>query len=150
MYVNTGFTGIILKVAPGKGVIVVSARSIGKVQLAVRIGDGTPTYAAHNERGDTYISYNVTEETYVYVYAVGQGALVKAFAREAAEPEEDALLIYGISVYPGIDADGIEDVQMVDGKSVNGEWFDLSGKKLQGLPEKNGIYIRNGRKVVIK
>lgn len=148
--VRTGFTGIILKVAPGKGVIVVSARSIGKVQLAVRIGDGTPTYAAHNERGDTYISYNVTEETYVYVYAVGQGALVKAFAREAAEPEEDALLIYGISVYPGIDADGIEDVQMVDGKSVNGEWFDLSGKKLQGLPEKNGIYIRNGRKVVIK
>ena len=29
-------------------------------------------------------------------------------------------------------------------------WFDLSGRKLDGKPAKAGIYIKNGRKVVIK
>jgi len=151
--VRDNFTGIILKVGPGKGIIAVNAKSIGKTQLAVRIGDGTPTYAGHNERWETYVSYNVTEATYVYIYAVGNGTLVKAFDREVAEPEEDALLIYGITIMPGTDEDAIKDIeqdQMANGKSVNDQWFDLSGKKLQGLPAKNGIYIKNGKKVVIK
>ncbi len=29
-------------------------------------------------------------------------------------------------------------------------WYDLSGRKLQGKPTKKGLYINNGRKVVIK
>ena len=158
--VRDNFTGIILKVDSGKGVIVVGARSIGNAQLAVRIGDGTPTYASHNERWETYVSYNVTEPTYVYIYAVGEGTLVKAFDREAAEPEEDALLIYGISVYPGADEDGIKTIQNSNFKlqnEVNGQSvYDLSGRKINGqrsmlngqLP--NGIYIVNGKKVMVK
>ena len=31
-----------------------------------------------------------------------------------------------------------------------GQWFDLSGKKLNGAPSRPGIYIRDGRKVLIK
>ena len=31
-----------------------------------------------------------------------------------------------------------------------GEWYDLSGRKLSQKPTKKGIYINNGRKVVIK
>ena len=29
-------------------------------------------------------------------------------------------------------------------------WYDLQGRKLQGKPSQKGIYINNGRKVVIK
>lgn len=29
-------------------------------------------------------------------------------------------------------------------------WYDMSGHKLSGKPTKKGIYINNGRKVVIK
>ena len=43
------------------------------------------------------------------------------------------------------DADGIE---MVNGKSVNGKLFDLSGRKIE-RPSR-GIYIQGTRKVVIK
>ena len=33
---------------------------------------------------------------------------------------------------------------------TNGDWYDLNGRKLQGIPTKKGIYIMNGRKVVVK
>lgn len=146
--VRDNFTGIILKVGPGKGVIVINARSLGKPQLAVRIGDGTPTYASHNERWETYISYNVTEPTYVYVYAVGDGAaLVRAYGNGEEDIYNNVLLIYGISVYPGADEDGI---QTIDNEQLtnDNEIYDLSGKRLQGLPAKRGIYIVNGKKVL--
>lgn len=34
--------------------------------------------------------------------------------------------------------------------SAGAGWYDLSGRKLQGKPTKKGLYINNGRKVVIK
>ena len=33
---------------------------------------------------------------------------------------------------------------------TNGDWYDLNGRKLQNIPTKKGVYIFNGRKVVIK
>ena len=32
----------------------------------------------------------------------------------------------------------------------DGNWFSLDGRKLGGKPAKAGLYIHNGRKVVIK
>jgi hypothetical protein len=33
---------------------------------------------------------------------------------------------------------------------TNGDWYDLNGRKLQNVPTKKGVYIMNGRKVVVK
>ena len=33
---------------------------------------------------------------------------------------------------------------------TNGNWYDLNGRKLQGMPTKKGVYILNGKKVVVK
>ena len=35
-------------------------------------------------------------------------------------------------------------------KLASGEWFDLQGRRLNAKPNKSGLYILNGRKVVIK
>ncbi|MBO4905860.1 MAG: hypothetical protein J5486_02345, partial [Bacteroidaceae bacterium] len=42
-------------------------------------------------------------------------------------------------------------IEMVNGQSsmVNGDWYDLNGRKI-AVPNKKGIYILNGRKVVVK
>ena len=37
-----------------------------------------------------------------------------------------------------------------NGQRTSGDWYDLNGRKLQGRPTKKGVYINNGRKVVIK
>lgn len=33
---------------------------------------------------------------------------------------------------------------------TNGDWYDLNGRKLDKMPTKKGVYILNGRKVVVK
>ena len=33
---------------------------------------------------------------------------------------------------------------------TNGDWYDLNGRKLNAMPTKKGVYIFNGRKVVVK
>ncbi len=33
---------------------------------------------------------------------------------------------------------------------TDGVFYDLNGRKLQGKPTKKGVYIMNGRKVVVK
>ena len=38
----------------------------------------------------------------------------------------------------------------VNSKSVNDKSFDLSGRRLPTLPTQKGIYIKDGRKVLIK
>ena len=47
------------------------------------------------------------------------------------------------------DATGVKEVIGVNEVSDN-SWYDLSGRKLQGKPNKKGVYIKNGRKVVVK
>lgn len=148
--VRNTFTGIILKVAPGKGVIAVNAKSIGNAQLAVRIGDGIPTYVSYNERREAYISYDVTEPTYVYIYAVGDGtALVKAYTNEGPDIYDNVLLIYSIDVYPGEDETGIEAIdngQLTTGNRI----YDLNGQEMPNGKLPRGIFIVNGRKVLVK
>ena len=33
---------------------------------------------------------------------------------------------------------------------TNGDWYDLNGRKLNAIPTKKGVYIMNGKKVVVK
>jgi hypothetical protein len=37
-----------------------------------------------------------------------------------------------------------------DSEASHGEWYDLQGRKLDGKPIRKGVYILNGRKVVVK
>ncbi len=147
--VRDNFTGIILEVGPGKGVITVNARSIGKTLLAVRIGDGTPTYAAHDERWNTYVSYDVTEPTYVYIYAVGNGAALLRRSTDSSDFSDlsDALLIYGITVSPGEDEIGIKTLTSTLPKGEEAI-YNLAGQRISKTQK--GIRIVNGKKILIK
>ena len=44
----------------------------------------------------------------------------------------------------------IEDVRYKEEEVQNDRWFTLDGRMLQGKPAQKGLYIKNGRKVVIK
>lgn len=45
---------------------------------------------------------------------------------------------------------GVEDVRSKMEEGRNGKWYTLDGRCLSGMPTKKGLYINNGRKVVIK
>ena len=37
-----------------------------------------------------------------------------------------------------------------NGQMINDNWYDMNGRKLDAAPTKKGLYIKNGRKVVMK
>ena len=45
---------------------------------------------------------------------------------------------------------GIEDIVIKDADALGDRWYTLDGRKLQGKPAQKGIYIQNGKKVIIK
>ncbi len=48
------------------------------------------------------------------------------------------------------DTTGIEDLTIVDPELREGSWYSLDGRRLEGRPTKKGVYIKNGKKLVIK
>lgn len=61
----------------------------------------------------------------------------------------------GAPGFLGFDVDGettgiISNTDFTDSTDKAGEWYSLDGRKLQGKPTEKGLYIVNGRKVVIK
>ncbi|MCR4921840.1 MAG: hypothetical protein K5945_09090 [Bacteroidaceae bacterium] len=69
--------------------------------------------------------------------------------KELIEGEEEDVKVFNINFGDGSQT-SIENVQcsMVNGQS--GSLYDLNGRKLQGKPSQKGIYIKDGKKVVVK
>ena len=69
---------------------------------------------------------------------------------EPEEPEGDS----GVHSFVLNFGDGETSIQeIVNGKSSNGksdEWYSVDGRKLEGKPTQKGIYIVNGKKMLIK
>ena len=50
----------------------------------------------------------------------------------------------------GDDTDGLTPNPSPMGEGSAGAWYTINGRRLHGKPTQRGIYINNGRKVVIK
>lgn len=140
--VKNNFTGLILKVAAGKGLIKVNAKTTGNAQLVVQVGSQTPMIATKTEQGDVIVSYDVAEDTFVYIYAIIGSSTAPALRAAGT----DVVKIYAITVTPG--GTGIDlTTTLPQGEGV---YYTLDGRKVFGKPTQKGLYIRNGRKVVMK
>jgi hypothetical protein len=52
---------------------------------------------------------------------------------------------------PLMDIGGTTGIETINPESLTvNQWYDLEGRKLQGKPTQKGVYISNGRKVVVK
>lgn len=67
--------------------------------------------------------------------------------------EPNAATSRGLSVISIGDGDGTTGINTLpndDGEDMSGNWYTLDGRKLQGKPTQKGVYISNGKKMVIK
>lgn len=143
--VNANFNGMILKVAKGYGVITVTVKTCGNAQLAVQIGNDTPTLASKTEQGDVAVSYDVAEDTYVYIYATISSNAARNHASTATNTDS-SVRIYNVTVSPGAtDINIVNDLQ-----STTHKYYTLKGRKMNGIPSAKGIYIIGGKKVVVR
>ena len=111
----------------------------GKVQFK-----GTYSYRTFNDvdnsillmTGDNYLRHpgnGATIKPFRAYFEVSKGSDVKEFVLNFGEDDDPD----GISLTPETSPERVE-------------WYDLGGCKLSGRPVQNGIYIYNGRKIVIK
>ena len=139
------FTGIVFKVPAGKGTIKVDAETTGNMLLKVKIGSNDPVEMELNGKLKVTFPYNVSEATYVYIYA-GAANEAKGFGKASAT--DAALKIYGIEFLRDDTPTDID--RPTPDPSLNGgeNWYTIDGVKLNGEPTKKGVYIVKGKKVV--
>ena len=141
--VRENFSGIIFELPAGKGVVTVDAKTIGTHVLNVQIGNGAPTQVKKSERATADVEYNVSAPTYVYLYASTEsGASARLYRGPSAGA--NSVLLYGYKVQVG--GTGIEELK--NGKMEELKYYDLNGRK--GKTPRKGVYIINGKKVVVK
>lgn len=141
--IKENFTGMILKVGKGKGLVTVKSMTVGNAQLLMQIGNNTPMLASRTEK--TYISmgYDVTEDTYIYICAIIDGNTASSNSTRA--PLSNEVRIYGITVKPG-DYTGISDIRVNSNDET--QIYSLSGQRFS-VPRK-GINIIGNRKIMVK
>ena len=49
-----------------------------------------------------------------------------------------------------IKSNNVTDIKPINKTLSRNEWFTLSGQKLDGTPSKKGVYVNNGKKVIVK
>lgn len=140
--VKENFNGLIFLVN-GKGVIALDCQTFGMNVLNVKVGREDATVVSKDERGIVEVAYDVTEPTYIYVYATSIGAA--APRRVAAS--DNCIKLWSLSIKPGA-AVGIDAVKQ--SALAADRYYTLGGQTLQTMPTKKGIYVVNGSKVVVK
>ena len=134
------FTGIVIMVPAGKGKVVISAQTTGGMTLMVKVGSADPIEMELEGKLKMKFPYDVTEPTYVYIYA-GQNAAARTRAAE-----EPSLKIYGISLEMDIlkgDANGDGVVNDADMKDVTNY---IMGKTPKGF-NKDAADVNNDNRV---
>ena len=109
----------------------------------------------------TYTGYTTTDNTREYVFGLGQDATDYQPAKGSGtfirplgayisfkDPQSETLAHSILIEEPDGSTTAI---QMVSADAVKGEgWYTVNGIKLQSAPTEKGVYINNGKKVVIK
>lgn len=134
------FTGIVFKVAAGKGTVKVNAQTAGSMMIKVKVGSNEPNEMMLTGKVEAKFPYNVTEPTYVFVYA---SSFTGSAPGRASAAGSDVLRIYGLS---WDDTAGIDELN--SDASRDTPVYNLRGQRL-AAPQK-GINIIGGRKVVVK
>ena len=138
--VKENFTGIVIMAPAGKGKVAISAQTTGGMTLMVKVGAADPIEMELEGKLKMKYPYDVSEPTYVYIYA-GQNAAARTRAAE-----EPSLKIYGISLEMEIlkgDANGDGVVNDADVKDVSSHIMGMTPKGFN----KDAADVNNDNKV---
>jgi hypothetical protein len=103
-------------------------------------GTLTGTTIAASDANTTNYAFNGKQFIYVK-NAIAIGANKAYLSVTGAQSAPVLTLVFG-------DATGVNAID--NGQLTIDNWYDLNGRKLQKMPTKKGVYIMNGKKVVVK
>ena len=139
---RNNYTGIVFRVQAGSGVVKVKAETTGTMMLKVKVGNNAPAEMLLSGQVTASFPYSVTEPTYIYIY----GGALAAAPESNRSSSANVLKIYSLEWSSG--SSGVDII--TDSRSSVDGYYTLDGRKLQGQPTKKGVYIVNGKKIVVK
>lgn len=158
----TANTAYVFKPASGKNKIEVD----GTTALTIKMNASFTNPTGAGLKGTSVegtIATLATDASKAYGYAAEttDGATVGAFYKlkpEATVPAYRAWLevdtaVNGsrLAIIVDGDGDGTTGIISIDGQPVNGGvWYDLNGRKYDSKPSQKGVYILNGKKIIVK
>ena len=92
--------------------------------------------------------YVCNGKQFVKVRGAGTLGANKAYLKFVTNQQLSAPQYISISGDLGEGTTRIDNLNVNDNE--NGEWYDLNGRKLNGKPAQKGIYIKNGKKIIVK
>lgn len=120
--------------------------------LAITVADqflGTLTDKTFIDADMAAADYYVCNgKQFVKVRGAGTLGANKAYLKFVTNQQQSAPQYISISGDLGEGTTRIDNLNVNDNE--NGEWYDLNGRKLNGKPAQKGIYIKNGKKVVVR
>ena len=148
--VKDAFKGVIFMVPVGTGKVSVTGQTLGNSSLMVKVGSQAAHAFQLAERETVQIPYTVTEPTYVYIYAGNTGATA-ARRTTATSAAENSVKLYSYK-YDFTETTGIESLTPVPFTKGEGSSniYSIDGRKVSNSGLSKGIYIKNGKKIVVK
>ena len=147
--VKNQFNGLIFEVPAGKGSVIIDCQTLGQQAVYVKIGSSDARQLNAANRQQLSIPYDVAETTRIYVYAAKGSAPVASQSARAAYPNDNAVKLYGLTINVDENLSGISAPVTTD-RPTTDTWYTLEGRRLVSKPTMTGVYIQNGRKVVVR
>ena len=95
--------------------------------------------------------YVCNGKQFVKVRGAGTLGANMAYLKFVTDQQQSAPQYISISGDLGEGTTGIDNLNVNDNLNDNeATWYDLNGRKLNGKPAQKGIYIKNGKKIVVK
>ena len=140
-----------------KGNIVIDCQTLGQNVIYVKIGSREPQQVETATKQQMAIPYEVSEPTRIYVYAAPKNAAAapqksnqsRHTPRRTAYANDNAVKLYGLTINVDENLSGISSAKLT-GAPADGTWYTIDGRRVAGKPAKKGIYVKNGKKVVIR
>ncbi len=139
---KNNFTGIVFKVPAGTGTVKVTAETTGNTTLKVKIGTGAPIEMELSGKLKASFPFTVETDSYVFIYA---GQTSGTSHSRLADAHQNQLKIYSVE-WQGTPT-AITKIND-DGHTVE-SIYDLQGRRVTN-PQKGGVYIIGGKKVLVK
>lgn len=134
------FNGLVIKVAAGTGNITINCLTVGSKRVSVKVGNADPVYYTKDSKGDISVDYNVSEDTYVYIFASEPEAeqQPKRLSRASVQTNDNCVKIYAIGINPI--SSGIDGIVDDNELSPIVEYYRIDGSRVDS-PSTPGIYI---------
>lgn len=156
-----GFSSVLLTKVDGNVIkagqaVMLKAPTSGSLSMELTPDAATGDYSGNELKGDStitddYIAYTLAAENgKMGFYKLKEGIELGANKAHLEVPSSsDALDFYGFDFEDEMPAaTAIASPQ--PSPKVEGAWYKMDGRKLNGVPTTKGVFINNGRKVVIK